>query len=249
MTYLDLQWDIFYEDIRECKSRIVCGSITLCCLVEMDHFGDNIVVFRDPVGVSRLLKRISQTCPNLKELRLGLLDPGQSYEILQRILDDPSFTFPLLRKCHCSSFLSCNLFKFFLRHPGIEKLDCSSINIGDTRFQTPVGFLPNIRYFRGSVSDYVALCTKFPPPIECLNLTFTSELNAEEETYFISGLSHTKTLRQLALAESSSSADAFKLVLLDSITKACPTLTHLQCKRFAEHEPSIVSVSHLLLRR
>lgn len=189
--------------------------------------------------MSRLVEKIPQTCPKLRDFQLNFLNPNLSFESLQRVLDDPSFTFPLLQECHCDDFWKCNAFEFFLRHPGIEKLSCNGITVGGVRY-TPAGFLPKIRYFRCNASDYIALCTECPPPIECLDLRISPDLDTEEKTRFVSGLMHTRTLRQLVLDGFPPDEDI--LVLLNSIIKACSGLTHLTC-RLDEQKPSMISVS------
>lgn len=196
--------------------------------------------YADQDGVSRLVEKLPQTCPKLQDFRLGFVNRDLSFESLQRVLDDPSFTFPLLQQCHCDNFWKCNAFRFLLRHPAIEKLCCNGITMGDVRFKSPVGFLPNLRHFYGNMLDYIALCMEYPPPIETLNLRVLLDLNAEEKTPFINGLMNTRTLRELVLSGFPPAVDPS--VLLGSIIKACPRLTHLTCG-LGEQKPLILSVS------
>lgn len=200
----------------------------------------------DLVAVSRLVERIPQNCPKLETIRLSFSNLNQSHESIQRVLDDPNFTFPLLRKFCCNNFWEANAFRFFLRHPGIVHLACHGITVGGVSLEAPTGFLPDVRYFSGNVSNYVALCTEYPPPIEYLNLGMLHHLSSEEDISLISGLKNTKTLRQLTLSE----FDTDSLVFLGSIIRACPSLTHFTCegRGLGAQRPATVSVSHSILR-
>ncbi|KAE9398267.1 hypothetical protein BT96DRAFT_1020262 [Gymnopus androsaceus JB14] len=135
-----------------------------------------------PEAVARLLEVIPKACSNLQGIRMSTSFYPESYEPVQRVLDDPNFTFPLLDNCHCNDFMQCNALKFLERHPKIEKLQVSNVNIGDPE---------------------------------------------DEELDLVNGLANAKTLRQLDLTDYS--MNTMSLVLLASVTKACPKLTHFKC--------------------
>ncbi|KAE9398265.1 hypothetical protein BT96DRAFT_38729 [Gymnopus androsaceus JB14] len=144
----------------------------------------------------------------------------KSCEPIQRVLDDPDFTFPLLHDC--GYFMQCNALKLLERHPKIEKLSVFKVNIGEPSFKAPLGLLPNLRHFCGHISDYFKLCTEYAPPLECLDIDML--FNPEEERTLVSELANTKTLRQLSLT-----GYALSLLLFAWITRACPKLTHFKC--------------------
>ena len=70
------------------------------------------------------MEMVPKACPNLRELHLHLLNDvieQQSFrERIQQVLDDPSFTFPLLQKFFCIYFMNCNT--FMVHHPGIDSV-------------------------------------------------------------------------------------------------------------------------------
>ncbi|KAE9409324.1 hypothetical protein BT96DRAFT_588784 [Gymnopus androsaceus JB14] len=181
------------------------------------------------------MEMVPKACPNLRELHLRLLNDiigQQSFrERIQQVLDDPSFTFPLLQKFFCIYFMNCNT--FLVRHPGIKKLECLASS--ESGF---LGLLPNLRYFSGYVSDYLALCTKCRAPVESLEVDLSRYNAEEEEISFISGLINAKMLRKLVLPDCWPTA--ITLAFLGSMTNACPKLTHFACTLWEEE--SIVSL-------
>ncbi|KAE9411457.1 hypothetical protein BT96DRAFT_13346 [Gymnopus androsaceus JB14] len=204
------------------------GSPSLTCL-ELDWAS----IRQGPNFVVRLMERIPKVCPNLREIQLKYLNYAieeESYESIQQVFDDPNFTFPLLQRFHCDRSMNCS--GFLERHPGIERLEC--FNSSKSGF---TGVLPNLRLFRGSVTDYLALFSKNPPPVEYLRVYLKDPFAAEEEMYFINALSKSRTLRRLAL-------DEYRItgISLGLLTKACPNLTHFIFKLDPElsAEPKLV---------
>ncbi|KAE9388625.1 hypothetical protein BT96DRAFT_429203 [Gymnopus androsaceus JB14] len=216
----------------------ICRGSPSLNYLELNWWRFNYI--RDPNVVVRLMGSIPKVCPNLREIQLLHLNDvisEQSRESIQQVFDDPNFTFPLLQKLHCARFMSCNT--FLERHLGIENLKCN--NSSKSGF---IGALPNLRLFHGSVTDYLALCSKYPPPVEYLELDFIStvpRLGAQEEMRLINGLAKTRTLRRFVLNEYR--ITGISLVLLNAITNACPNLTHFTSRLGKEVSAEPASLS------
>ncbi|KIK51496.1 hypothetical protein GYMLUDRAFT_50517 [Collybiopsis luxurians FD-317 M1] len=219
------------------RSRAMAEALSCASLVSFALVFDQGNDIPDPNTISKLLRHVQRNCPNIQHLGLAIpeMKAGHSPKPIQRVLDDPSFVFPLLKKFYlldsrdqdepCRSFL--------IRHPSIEIFEYvgGPLNGDDFAGHLDPLILPNVVQTTAFLHDGISLCASNARPIEQLCLLMLPQFFPDDwDDRLKAALEGTKTLRRLVVYdEYDFSAGGIGLYQTRAFTAACPGLTHFEC--------------------